>query len=162
MSRGSVKAAARSRFHRRCSTRFCISRRDMRRKAFAVTSVLLCRDCDRLYGPGSADIPIVIKIPLVLSPSLSPATVPPPINCGRARARNALAIGASDGIPRNSCVLFSIGGYYVRLIYRSRRRLSRLSFPPPPAVHWRRGGSRSTVEIDDNHTYMDCTYARIN
>jgi len=64
-----------------------------------------------------------------------------PINC----ARNASAIGVSDGIPRlNSCGLLSIEGYRVRTAYTDRGE----DYVGVLAISSRR--SWSTIEIDDN------------
>lgn len=65
----------------------------------------------------------------------------PPINC----ARNASAIGVSDGIPRlHSCALLSIEDYCICTAYTDRGE----DYVGALAISSRR--SWSTIEIDDN------------
>lgn len=69
-----------------------------------------------LLSPGPIIIYVFDSIPIVIKISLA-RSLAPPINC----ARNALAIGVSDGIPRpNSCGLLSIEGYCVCTAYTDR------------------------------------------
>jgi len=91
---------------------------DERRRRLAHFAQRRARIRTSLLSPGPiivygfASIPIVIKISRSLARSLAL-----PINC----ARNASAIGVSDGIPRlNSCGLLSIESYRVRTAYTDR------------------------------------------
>lgn len=106
----------------------------LRNDAARIRTSLLSPGPIIVYGFGS--IPIVIKISRSLARSLAP-----PINC----ARNASAIGVSDGIPRlNSCALLSIEGYCICTAYTDRGE----DYVGVLAISSRR--SWSTIEIDDN------------